>query len=94
MKDTNTVVLDGHNVISIDATVAKNLSLLHSDLEQRNQKLIFWNWSENARKTLVGFDGSIDSRFRTVGNLFELGMYYKIHRAALFLTTVHSSCKL
>ncbi|OXU20106.1 hypothetical protein TSAR_005452 [Trichomalopsis sarcophagae] len=69
---TNIVAIDGRNVMAIDATIAKNLSLLHNDLELRKQKLIFWNWREDARKTLVAFDGSIDSHFRTCGNLVQL----------------------
>ncbi|XP_001601834.2 uncharacterized protein LOC100117667 isoform X1 [Nasonia vitripennis] len=71
-KNTNIIVLDGRNIIGIDATVAKNLSLLNLDLESKKQRLIFWNWCENARKTLVAFDSSTDSHFRTFGDLVEL----------------------
>lgn len=53
------VIVDGRNVLRIDTTVAKNLALLVSDLATRNQKLIFWNWCEDAKHTLICYDPSL-----------------------------------
>lgn len=72
MKDASLVVIDGRNVTGIDATVAKNLSLLLSDLESRKLKLLFWNWCEDARRTLVAFDSSIEAHFRNSSGITQL----------------------
>ncbi|XP_023247261.1 sodium-independent sulfate anion transporter-like isoform X1 [Copidosoma floridanum] len=72
MKNTTMVIIDGQNVNEIDTTVAKNLSLLLSDLEARQQRLIFWNWCDEASRTLIAFDTSIKPHFRTFDNISQL----------------------
>ncbi|XP_058790464.1 sodium-independent sulfate anion transporter isoform X2 [Phymastichus coffea] len=72
MKDASLVVIDGRNVTGIDTTVAKNLSLLLSDLESRKLKLLFWNWCEDTRKTLVAFDSSMGAHFRNSSSITQL----------------------
>ncbi|XP_033211219.1 sodium-independent sulfate anion transporter-like isoform X2 [Belonocnema kinseyi] len=71
-KETIPVVLDGRNVTRIDATVAKNLTLLHMDLVARRQKLILWNWCEEPRKTLTSYDSETASLFRSSGSLGQI----------------------
>ncbi|XP_076646091.1 sodium-independent sulfate anion transporter isoform X4 [Halictus rubicundus] len=66
------VVVEGRHVHRIDATVAKNLSLLLMDLEARNQKLVFWNWCEDARRTLISYDSSLAMSFRTSGSVAQI----------------------
>ncbi|XP_076248706.1 sodium-independent sulfate anion transporter [Calliopsis andreniformis] len=66
------VVVEGRHVLRIDATVAKNLALLLVDLEARNQKLVFWNWYEEARRTLISYDASLAMSFRTSGSIAQI----------------------
>ncbi|XP_068989765.1 sodium-independent sulfate anion transporter isoform X3 [Neodiprion pinetum] len=67
--ETLPVVLDGRHVYRIDATVAKNLKYLQTDLESRKQMLIFWNWSPEVRQTLESYDSSLAQQFRTARTL-------------------------
>ncbi|XP_076763779.1 sodium-independent sulfate anion transporter isoform X2 [Xylocopa sonorina] len=66
------VVVEGRHVLRIDATVAKNLALLLADLEARDQKLVFWNWCEEARRTLISYDASLAMSFRTSGSIAQI----------------------
>ncbi|XP_020291043.1 sodium-independent sulfate anion transporter-like isoform X1 [Pseudomyrmex gracilis] len=66
------VVIEGRHVLRIDATVAKNLALLLSDLALRDQKLIFWNWCEDARRTLISYDPSLAIYCRSSGSLVQI----------------------
>ena len=70
--EINTIVLDGHNVITIDTTVAKNLTLLKIDLNLRQQKLIFWNWLEETQQILATYDSSTSVHFKSCKNLTQL----------------------
>ncbi|KAG7189458.1 hypothetical protein KM043_017154 [Ampulex compressa] len=70
--DAIPVVVEGRHVLRIDATVAKNLSLLLSNLEARDQKLVFWNWCEDARRTLLSYDSSLAMSFRTSGSIGQI----------------------
>ncbi|XP_020708385.2 sodium-independent sulfate anion transporter-like isoform X4 [Athalia rosae] len=67
------VILDGRHVHRIDATVAKNLKFLQTDLESRKQTLIFWNWIPDVRATLESYDVSLAEHFKTsptIGDIF------------------------
>lgn len=66
------VIVEGRHVLRIDATVAKNLALLASDLATRDQKLIFWNWCENAKQTLICYDPSLEARCRSSGSITQI----------------------
>ncbi|OAD61937.1 Sodium-independent sulfate anion transporter [Eufriesea mexicana] len=66
------VVVEGRHVLRIDATVAKNLALLLADLEARDQKLVFWNWCEKAKRTLISYDASLTMSFRTSGSIAQI----------------------
>ncbi|XP_012526605.1 sodium-independent sulfate anion transporter [Monomorium pharaonis] len=66
------VVMEGRHVLRIDATVAKNLALLLSDLAARDQKIIFWNWCENARRTLISYDPSLTTYCRSSGSIEQI----------------------
>jgi len=66
------VIVDGRNVLRIDTTVAKNLALLVSDLATRNQKLIFWNWSEDAKQTLICYDPSIAAYCKSSDSIIQI----------------------
>ena len=66
------VVVEGRHVLRIDATVAKNLALLLTDLEARDQKLVFWNWCEEARRTLISYDASLTTSFRSSGSIAQI----------------------
>ncbi|KAF7391863.1 hypothetical protein HZH68_011406 [Vespula germanica] len=66
------VIIDGRNVLRIDATVAKNLTLLHVDLETRQQKLIFWNWSEEMKSILTNYDSSLSLSFKNCGSILQI----------------------
>ncbi|XP_011253110.1 sodium-independent sulfate anion transporter isoform X1 [Camponotus floridanus] len=66
------VIVDGRNVLRIDTTVAKNLALLVSDLATRNQKLIFWNWSEDAKQTLICYDPSLAAYCKSSDSIIQL----------------------
>lgn len=70
--ETIPVVVEGRHVLRIDATVAKNLALLLADLQSRDQKLVFWNWCEEARRTLTSYDASIAMSFRTSGSIAQI----------------------
>lgn len=59
-------------MLRIDATVAKNLALLLVDLEARDQKLLFWNWCEKAKRTLISYDASLAMSFRTSGSIAQI----------------------
>jgi hypothetical protein len=48
------------------------MSLLFSDLYLRKQNIIFWNWYDNTRKTLVAFDINGESHFKTCGSISQL----------------------
>ncbi|XP_043283268.1 sodium-independent sulfate anion transporter-like isoform X2 [Venturia canescens] len=63
------VVVEGAHVHSIDATVAKNLRILQLDLESRSQRLVFWNWGEEAKATLTRYDNSLSRSFVTSESL-------------------------
>lgn len=63
--EINTIILDGHRVDSIDATVAKNMALLNMDLNMRHQTLIFWNWLEDTQHVLAAYDPSISVHFKS-----------------------------
>ncbi|EZA56466.1 Sodium-independent sulfate anion transporter [Ooceraea biroi] len=66
------VVLEGRHVLRIDATVAKNLALLLSDLAARDQKLIFWNWCEDAKQTLTSYEPSLATYCRSSGSIAQI----------------------
>lgn len=66
------VVVEGRHVLRIDATVAKNLALLLSDLAARDQKIIFWNWCEDARQTLISYDPSLATYCRSSGSIAQI----------------------
>lgn len=66
------VVIEGQNVVRIDATVAKNLALLHKDLEAREQKLIFWNWPEKVQKTLMNYDTSLSLSMKNCESVAQI----------------------
>ncbi|XP_071871095.1 sodium-independent sulfate anion transporter isoform X1 [Bombus fervidus] len=66
------VVVEGRHVLRIDATVAKNLALLLADLEARDQKLVFWNWCEEAKRTLISYDASLAMSFRSSGSIAQI----------------------
>ncbi|XP_011873494.1 PREDICTED: sodium-independent sulfate anion transporter-like isoform X1 [Vollenhovia emeryi] len=66
------VVVEGRHVLRIDATVAKNLALLLSDLAARDQKIIFWNWCEDARRTLISYDPSLATYCRSCGSIAQI----------------------
>ncbi|XP_043502293.1 sodium-independent sulfate anion transporter-like [Polistes fuscatus] len=68
------VIIDGCNVLRIDSTVAKNLALLHIDLEARRQKLIFWNWSEKLQNILTNYDSSLSLSFNNCGSIPQIFM--------------------
>ncbi|CAK9803851.1 Sodium-independent sulfate anion transporter [Anthophora plagiata] len=70
--ETIPVIVEGRHVLRIDATVAKNLALLLADLEARDQKLVFWNWCEEARRTLISYDASLTMSFRTSGSIAQI----------------------
>ncbi|XP_043482167.1 sodium-independent sulfate anion transporter-like isoform X1 [Leptopilina heterotoma] len=70
-RETIPVILDGRNVTRIDTTVAKNLTLLHMDLEMRKQKLILWKWCDEAKKTLTCYDSETANLFRS-GTLSQI----------------------
>ncbi|XP_017790325.1 PREDICTED: sodium-independent sulfate anion transporter [Habropoda laboriosa] len=70
--ETIPVIVEGRHVLRIDATVAKNLALLLVDLEARDQKLVFWNWCEEARRTLISYDASLTMSFRTSGSIAQI----------------------
>ena len=72
MEHANFVIIDGKNVNEIDTTVAKNLSLMLSDLEARKQKLLYWNWHVEPRSILVTFDSSNEPLFRNCANVAQL----------------------
>lgn len=59
-------------MLRIDATVAKNLALLLSDLETRDQKLIFWNWCEDARRTLISYEPSLAAYCKSSGSIAQI----------------------
>ncbi|XP_014470113.1 PREDICTED: sodium-independent sulfate anion transporter-like isoform X2 [Dinoponera quadriceps] len=66
------VVVEGRHVLRIDATVAKNLTLLLTDLAARDQKLVFWNWCEDARRTLICYEPSLATYCRSSGSIAQL----------------------
>ncbi|XP_076667301.1 sodium-independent sulfate anion transporter isoform X2 [Andrena cerasifolii] len=66
------VVVEGRHVLRIDATVAKNLALLLADLQSRDQKLVFWNWCEEARRTMISYDASLAMSFRSSGSIAQI----------------------
>ncbi|KAL6261737.1 hypothetical protein P5V15_006826 [Pogonomyrmex californicus] len=66
------VIVEGRHVLRIDATVAKNLALLLSDLAARDQKLIFWNWSEDARRTLISYDPLLATYCRSCASITQI----------------------
>ncbi|XP_018357911.1 PREDICTED: sodium-independent sulfate anion transporter-like isoform X4 [Trachymyrmex cornetzi] len=66
------VVIEGRHVLRIDATVAKNLALLLSDLITRNQKIIFWNWCEDAKQTLISYDSSFETYCKSSGSIARI----------------------
>lgn len=66
------MVVEGRHVLRIDATVAKNLALLLADLETRDQKLVFWNWCEEAKRTLISYDASLTMSFRSSGSIAQI----------------------
>ena len=66
------VLIEGRHVLRIDATVAKNLALLLSDLTTRNQTIIFWNWCEDARQTLISYDSSFETYCKSSGSIARI----------------------
>ncbi|XP_066592490.1 sodium-independent sulfate anion transporter-like [Prorops nasuta] len=66
------VIIEGRHVLRIDATVAKNLKLLQVDLEARGQKLVFWNWCEETKRTLVNYDPSLSIFFSNYSSIIEI----------------------
>ncbi|KAG5305619.1 S2611 protein, partial [Acromyrmex insinuator] len=66
------VIIEGRHVLRIDTTVAKNLALLLSDLITRNQKIIFWNWCEDARQTLISYDSSFETYCKLSGSIAQI----------------------
>ncbi|XP_032676885.1 sodium-independent sulfate anion transporter-like isoform X2 [Odontomachus brunneus] len=66
------VVVEGRHVLRIDATVAKNLTLLLTDLAARDQKLVFWNWCEDAMQTLVCYEPSLATYCRSSSNMAQI----------------------
>ncbi|XP_044584519.1 sodium-independent sulfate anion transporter-like isoform X1 [Cotesia glomerata] len=66
------VIIDGKFIHRIDTTVAKNLGLLHTDLESRDQKLIFWNWCDGVKNTLINYDKNLTVNFRDSANVAQL----------------------
>ncbi|XP_011150572.1 sodium-independent sulfate anion transporter isoform X2 [Harpegnathos saltator] len=66
------VVVEGRHVLRIDATVAKNLTLLLTDLAARDQKLVFWNWCEDARRTLIRYEPSLATYCRSSGSMAQI----------------------
>ncbi|XP_043784678.1 sodium-independent sulfate anion transporter-like isoform X1 [Apis laboriosa] len=71
-EGTIPVVVEGRHVLRIDATVAKNLSLLLADLEARDQRLVFWNWCEEVKRTLISYDASLHTSFKSSGSIGQI----------------------
>jgi len=65
-------MVEGRHVLRIDATVAKNLAMLLSDLAARDQKLIFWNWCEDARRTLISYEPSLATYCKSSDSITQL----------------------
>lgn len=59
-------------MLRIDATVAKNLTLLLTDLAARDQKLVFWNWCEDARRTLICYEPSLEMYCRSSSSMAQI----------------------
>ncbi|XP_025833562.1 sodium-independent sulfate anion transporter isoform X2 [Agrilus planipennis] len=57
------IIIDGKNMESIDATVAKNLKALIDNLKIRKQTIIFWNFREKVVKVCINLDKSMDGYF-------------------------------
>ncbi|XP_054000598.1 sodium-independent sulfate anion transporter-like isoform X2 [Hylaeus anthracinus] len=70
--ETIPVVVEGRHVHRIDATVAKNLALLLADLQARDQTLVFWNWCEETKRTMIRYDASLAMSFRTSGSIAQI----------------------
>ncbi|XP_076547708.1 sodium-independent sulfate anion transporter-like [Osmia lignaria lignaria] len=70
--ETIPVIVEGRHVVRIDATVAKNLALLSKDLKAREQKLMFWNWCEEPRRTLIRYDATLTMSFRNSGSIAQI----------------------
>nr|XP_034193184.1 sodium-independent sulfate anion transporter-like isoform X1 [Osmia lignaria] len=70
--ETIPVIVEGRHVVRIDATVAKNLALLSKDLKAREQKLMFWNWCEEPRRTLIRYDATLTMSFRNSGSIAQV----------------------
>ncbi|XP_029032154.1 sodium-independent sulfate anion transporter-like isoform X2 [Osmia bicornis bicornis] len=70
--ETIPVIVEGRHVVRIDATVAKNLALLSTDLKAREQKLMFWNWCEEPRRTLIRYDATLTMSFRNSGSIAQV----------------------
>lgn len=66
------MVVEGRHVLRIDATVAKNLALLLADLEARDQSLVFWNWCEQVKRTLISYDASLRTSFKSCGSIAQI----------------------
>lgn len=79
------VILDGRNITRIDTTVAKNLTLLHMDLEARQQKLILWKWCNEAKKTLTSYDSETAKLFRSSGTLSQVFSGKSLIKITLFI---------
>ncbi|XP_060521728.1 sodium-independent sulfate anion transporter-like [Cylas formicarius] len=62
--DDATVVVDGKYVTSVDATIAKSFGDLLEDLVIRNQKLIFWNFSESVINICTGDNQKLLDHFK------------------------------
>ncbi|GJQ72228.1 hypothetical protein Trydic_g3319 [Trypoxylus dichotomus] len=75
LKDCNspnaTVVVDGKYINSIDATVARNLKSLVTDLTLRDQLVIFWNFKDSVKAVCIGLDQKMHQYFRD-GNLDDV----------------------
>ncbi|KAL0122519.1 hypothetical protein PUN28_007316 [Cardiocondyla obscurior] len=76
------VVIEGRHVLRIDATVAKNMALLLSDLATRDQMVIFWNWCEDARRTLISYNSSLATYCRSSGSIAQI--FSGDHREIVF----------
>lgn len=71
-SDTTIIVINGHLVRRIDASVAETFANFYSMTKKYKKKLVFWNWEARPREVIIHTEPRFEFLFRDSENLETL----------------------
>lgn len=68
------VVIDGHYIHHLDATVAAGIQSLIKDLAYVEKKVILWNWNKEPTGVMYRINSDFEELFKNAANIDDLIM--------------------